>query len=64
MPVSVYTCMLGTKYEFVQIIDCDMQTMNPYFVRAIHGLRVHVRLNFFNFLYLCTCMACINQLAS
>ena len=39
--------MLGTKYGFVQSMDCAVQTMDPYFVRAIHGLHVHVRLNVF-----------------
>ena len=43
--------MLGAKYGFAQSMDCAAQTMDPYFARAIHGLRVHGRLNFF-FLYL------------
>ena len=66
--------MLGAKYGFAQSMDCAVQTMDSYFVQAIHGLciHVHVRLNFififfFNLILFfnpCTCMACINQLAS
>ena len=40
--------MLSAKYGFVQSMDCAAQTMDPYFVRAIHEL--HVRLNFFVFI--------------
>ena len=39
--------MLGAKYGFVQSMDCAVQTMDPYFVQAIHGLCVHILLNFF-----------------
>ena len=53
---TVYICMyvhcvymFGTKYGFVQSMDCATQTMDPYIVRAIYGLRVHLYLNFFNF---------------
>ena len=39
--------MLGAKYGFVQSMDCTAQTVDPYFVWAIHALRVHdVCLNF------------------
>ena len=38
----IYYYMLGAKYGFAQSMDCAAQTMDPYFVRAIHGLRVHV----------------------
>ena len=34
--------MLNAKYGFAQSMDCAAQTMDPYFVRAIHGLRKHV----------------------
>ena len=37
-----YSYMLGAKYGFAQFMDCNVQTMDPYFVWAIHGLRVHV----------------------
>ena len=53
--VSIYLYLLGAKYGFAQSMDCAVQTMDLYFVWAIHGLRVHVRLNI---LYL----ACIDQL--
>ena len=43
--------MLGAKYGFVQSMDCTAQTMDPYFVRAIHGLHAHVRLNFYFYFY-------------
>ena len=49
IPTAVY--MLGAKYGFVQSVECTVQTMDPYFVRAIHGLHVHLCLtlkkNFF-----------------
>ena len=32
--------MLGVKHGFAQSMDCAMQTMDPYFARAIHGSRV------------------------
>ena len=31
--------MLGAKYGFAQSMDCAAPTMDPYFARAIHGLR-------------------------
>ena len=34
--------MVDAKYGFAQSMDCAAQTMDPYFVRAIHGLRIHV----------------------
>ena len=37
--------MLGAKYGFAQSMDCAAQTMDPYFARAIHGLRVHIRMS-------------------
>ena len=37
--------MLGAKYGFVQ-------SMDPYFARAIHGLRVHVYTSQFFYLYI------------
>ena len=61
--------MLGAKYGFAQSMNCAVQTMDPYFVRAINGVCVHVRLNFYILFYFiffnqCMCMACINQLAT
>ena len=51
--------MLGAQYGFAQSMDCAAQTMDPYFVQAIHGLRIHVytyvRL-IFNFLYNFFCL--------
>ena len=36
---SIYIIyMLCAKYGFAQSTDCPVQTINPYFVRAIHGL--------------------------
>ena len=62
---ALYIYMLGANYGFAQ-------SMDPYFTRAIHGLRVHLSNYFFFFSVIflfnvfnpCTCMACINQLAS
>ena len=31
--------MLGAKHVFAQSMDCAAQIMDPYFARAIHGLR-------------------------
>ena len=33
--------MLGAKHGFAQSVDCAAQIMDPYFARAIHGLRSH-----------------------
>ena len=33
--------MLGAKHGFVQSVDCAAQIVDPYFARAIHGLRSH-----------------------
>ena len=33
--------MLATMCGFVQSTDCAVQTIDPYFARAIHGLRSH-----------------------
>ena len=33
---------VGSKYGFAQSMDCVAQTMDPYFVQAIHGLRIQV----------------------
>ena len=33
--------MLAAKYEFAQSMDCAAQTMDPYFVLEIYGLRSH-----------------------
>ena len=38
-----------------------MQTMDPYFVLAIHGLRVHVRLIFIFTVRVCAC-ACVRAI--
>ena len=40
----IHVYMLGAMYGFSQSMDCAAQTMDPYFVRAIHGLHIHVRL--------------------
>ena len=37
----MYIYMLVAKYGFAQSMDCAAQTMDPYFARAIHGLRSH-----------------------
>ena len=36
-----YIYMLGAKHRFVQSVDCAAQIVDPYFARAIHGLRSH-----------------------
>ena len=33
--------MLGAKHGFAQSMHCAAQIMDPYFARAIHGLRSH-----------------------
>ena len=33
--------MLGAKHGFVQSVDCAAQIVDPYFARAIRGLRSH-----------------------
>ena len=45
--------MLGAKYGFAQSMDCAAQTMDPYFVPAIHGLRIHICI------YMYICLICL-----
>ena len=47
MGIVVATYMLGAEYGFLQSMDCAAQTMDPYFVQAIHRLRVHLRMSQF-----------------
>ena len=37
--IKVYTVyMLGAKHGFVQSVDCPVQSMDPCFALAIHGM--------------------------
>ena len=46
-------CSLGIIIAVnFQIVNFSQLAMDPYFVRAFHGLRVHVRFNFLYFIFI------------
>ena len=51
VPISYTRYMLGAKHGSV---DCAAQIMDPYFARAIHGLRSHSVRTYIHVSQLCT----------